>query len=362
MKVLAIASYGDLGGSGVRMATFLEHRPQHVEAEAVLVADGPLRGYIEERGIHVTTLSGYEGRPGARELLRFTREMGPLLDRARPDVVWAMGQKAALLAAARCRARRVPLVWHKVDFSWDRVLAKPVAVAVNGVVAPSRALVDALGPLRGRRFLGVVNPALRLGDVDAAPDPARPVVGTVGRLVPYKGHHHIIRAAASLSEEFPELRVVLAGGPAPEYPDYPATLERLAAELGMRDRVEMPGFVHDVAGVLRGMTIFVNATYRDESGFGLEGLSGAMLEASWMGLPLVATRGGGTAEGIEDGRTGTLIDAAEPDLIADAVRPYLRDPELAARVGARGKGLARARFAPAPASAHLFELLAGVAA
>lgn len=363
MKVLALSSYGVLGGAELSLATFLEHRPAGVEAEALLVSDGPLRALLAERGIPVSALSGYEGRPTPARLVRFTRSLAPLLRRGRPDAVWALGQKAALLALPACRLRRVPLVWHKVDLSWDRLLARPLAAGASGVVCVSHAVAEALGPLRARRLLGVVGPPLRLGEeVVARPDPARPAIGTVARLVPYKGHHHVIRAAALLSEEFPELRVVLAGGPAAEYPGYPDSLERLARELGLRERVELTGFTDDVPGVLAGLNVFVNATYRDEEGFGLEGLSGAMLEASSAGIPVVATRGGGTAEGVAGGETGTLVESADPELLAAAIAPYLRDPELAARTGAAGRELVRRAFDPNAAASRLFDLIGSVAA
>jgi glycosyltransferase involved in cell wall biosynthesis len=116
--------------------------------------------------------------------------------------------------------------------------------------------------------------------------------------------------------------------------------------------------VTDVESVLRRLSVFVNATYRDDEGFGLEGLSGAMLEASWAGVPVVATGGGGTAEGLVDGETGTLVPEADPRAIAAAVAPYLRDPALAARAGAAGMELARTRCAPGPAARRLFDLLA----
>jgi glycosyltransferase involved in cell wall biosynthesis len=82
-----------------------------------------------------------------------------------------------------------------------------------------------------------------------------------------------------------------------------------------------------------------------------------MLEASWVGLPLVAARGGGTAEGLVDGETGTLVDRADGALIAAAARPYLDDPELARRTGEAGAAFAREHFAPERAAATLFGLL-----
>lgn len=360
MRVLAISSYGGLGGSELSFAAFLEHRPPEVEARALLVSDGGLRGRVAELGIPVAVAAGYEGRPTARRLGRFTRSLLALIAGDRPDAIWAMGQKAALLAAPAAHSAHLPLVWHKVDFSWDRSLAMPVAALSDGVVAVSEAAAEALGPLRLGRLLGVVGPPVTLDAALAAnPDPARPAIGTLGRLVPYKGHHHILAAAALLLPEFPELRVVLAGPPAGEYPGYPRELERLAAELGMAERVELPGFVA-AADVLERLSVFVNATFRDEQGFGLEGLSGAMLEASWVGVPVVAVRGGGTAEGVLDGETGTLIESPTDAALAAAIAPYLRDPRLAARTGDAGRRFARERFAPEAASRRLFELIGSV--
>jgi len=362
MKVLAISSYGGLGGAELAIATFLEHRPPGVEAEALLVENGPLAALLGAQKIPVLTASGYAGRPSVADVGAFSRALDSALRHVRPDVVWATGQKAALLSIPACRARRVPLVWHKVDFSWDRLLAKPLAVGANGVVAVSNAAAAALGPLRRARLLGIVGPPLRLDrEVRSRPDPAQPVIGTLARLVPYKGHHHIIRAAARLSEEFPTLRVVLAGAPAPQYPEYPASLGRLAQALGLAERLELPGFHDDVAGILERLSVFVNATYRDAEGFGFEGLSGAMLEASWAAVPVVAVRGGGTAEGLVDGETGTLVAAADPDLLAKAIAPYLRDPAVARRVGEAGSRMARARFAPEVVAERLFGLLAATA-
>ncbi|MCW2990322.1 MAG: glycosyl transferase, partial [Solirubrobacterales bacterium] len=289
---------------------------------------------------------------GPAAMARFTRRLRAVLRRERPDVVWATGLKAAAMCVPACRLGRVPLVWHKVDFSLDAKIARPLGAAVNGVIGVSHAVTEALGPrLRERRVLGVVGPPVRLPD-DATVEPATdpPAIGTLGRLIPIKGHEHIIRAGARLG-----VRVILAGDASPDHPGWPAHLRALAAAEGAD--VDFAGFSTDVLGTLARMTVFVTATYRDEQGFGWEGLSGAMLEASWVGLPLVAARGGGTAEGLVDGETGTLVERADGELIAAAAAPYLADPELARRTGAAGRAFAREHFAPERASARLFGLL-----
>lgn len=354
MRVACVSSYGGLGGAELTFAVFLDHAPAHIERDVHLLSDGPLRQRLERQGLDVT-VSRCDGRPNARMLFEFSRSFRGVLARGEHDVVWAVGQKAALLTAFACRTRRTPLVWHKVDFSWDRLLARPLAGAASGVIAVSDAVADSMGSMRSRRPVTIVGPPVSLGE--PVPRPDTPAIGTLARLVPYKGHHLIIRAAAILSGEFPELRVVLAGDPAPQYPTYPAELLAEARRLGLADRLDLPGFI-PAAEALGRLSVFVNATHRDSEGFGFEGLSGAMLEASLAGLPVVATAGGGTAEGLISGETGTLVPAPDPEAIADAIRPYLSDRALAEHTGARGRELVKSRFAPPVVSSRLWSAIA----
>ncbi len=360
MKVLAISSYGRLGGAELSETTFLANRPADVEALALLIEDGPLRPHLVRRGIPTWAASGYDGRPSLSQLARFTRSLVRLLGETKPDVVLAVGLKAAFMAAPACRIARVPVVWRKVDFSLDAVLTRPLGMAVNGVVSVSSAAAAALGPLRSRKLLAVVGVPVRLpADLHLAPSQSPLAIGTLGTLTPIKGQRHIIEAASLLSDEFPDLRILLAGEPIPDYPDYADELRHVAAEKGVADRLELLGFVEDVIPVLDRLTVFVSATFRDERGFGWEGLGGATLEASWAGLPVVVTNGGGAPETLQDGVTGTLVPPADPAALARAIAPYLRDPELARRTGEAGRLFVRERFAPDLVAPRLFQALGG---
>jgi glycosyltransferase involved in cell wall biosynthesis len=362
LRVLAITSTGTLGGAELALAEFLRRRPPAVEVSCLLVEDGPLRARLAQLGVPTWVASGFEGRPGLREVVRFTRSLRDLLGRLVPDVVLAVGLKAAFLAAPGCRLAHVPIAWQKVDLSLDAALARPLAAAVNGVISVSDAAAAALGPLRARRLLAVVGPPVRLSDeVTVTPRRRPPTIGTLGTLMPVKGQTHIIEAAALLSEEFPELRVVLAGSASEDFPDHPQKLVALAARLGIAERVELCGFVEDVAAVLEQLTVFVSATYRDEQGYGSEGLGAATLEAGWVGLPVVATRGGGAPEGIVDGLTGTLADPADPRALAAAIAPYLRDHRLAVAAGEAGRRFTRERFCAQELAGRLFGVLAELA-
>jgi glycosyltransferase involved in cell wall biosynthesis len=182
-------------------------------------------------------------------------------------------------------------------------------------------------------------------------------IGTLATLSPIKGQHHMVEAAALLSDEFPGLRIVLAGAATVDDPGYPQELRELASALGIGDRLELPGFVADVATILARLTVFVNATYRARRNFGREGLAAAMVEASWVGLPVVTTRGGGSAEGMKDGLTGTLTDPDDPPALAAAIAPYLRDRELAVSTGEAGRRFAREHFSPEALVPRLFDVL-----
>ncbi len=360
MRVLAVASHAGGGGAELTFAAFLRHRPPNVEAQVMVLGDGPLVRMLAEQGDEPRVATGYDGRPTIARVVRFTRELREAIREERPDVVWAMGIKAATLSAAGGRLSGVPVVWHKVDFSYDRSLARPTGAVVRGVIGVSEAVLAGLGPFRRRR-LGVVFPPVSLpGSARRDPDREAHRIGMLGRLTPYKGIDRVIRAVALLRKSYPDLRLTVAGEEPEGSTGYRERLAELAAELGIADAVELPGFV-DPQQLLPTLDVLVNATHRDEHGFGLEGLSGAMLEASWVGVPVVATRGGGTAEGLIDGVTGTLVDTADPAPLADAIGPYLADRELNERAGEAGRSFARERCDPGRASARLFELLGRVA-
>jgi hypothetical protein len=354
--VLAISSYGGVGGSELATVDFIANRPAGVDVDALLVTGGAMEDLLD---VPTWVGQGYEGPPGPAEMRRFTGSLLKLLRRGDYDVVWAVSSKAALMAVAACRATGTPIIWHKTDFAHDSTVTRPLGAAVNHVTSVSEALVEALGPLRARRFLGAVIPPLRL-QRDPVPrrDPERPLIGTVSRLVPYKGIHHMMRAAALLSDEFPGLRFIAAGGPVPPYPTYPDELRQLARDLGMEDRVELPGHVSDVASVYERLDVFLSATYLDDEGFGLEGLGAGILEASWARVPVVVARSGGSVEAMSDGVSGTLVESVEPEALAAGVAPYLRDPDLARRTGERGREYAISRgIEPQEAGARMFDLI-----
>ena len=83
------------------------------------------------------------------------------------------------------------------------------------------------------------------------------------------------------------------------------------------------------------------------SGYLLKNTSSrAIVDASSCGVRIVVSRAGGAPDSAFDGRTGTPGDELDPRTHSDAIRPYLRDPQFARRVGEQGRSSARAMFDP----------------
>jgi glycosyltransferase involved in cell wall biosynthesis len=92
-----------------------------------------------------------------------------------------------------------------------------------------------------------------------------------------------------------------------------------------------------------------------------EGLSNALLEAMSSGLAPLASRVGGTAETIEDGRTGLLFDRDDEAGLRASARRLESEPGLAARLGAAARAEVEARYALDRVVERLETLYAGTA-
>ena len=90
-----------------------------------------------------------------------------------------------------------------------------------------------------------------------------------------------------------------------------------------------------------------------------EGLSNALLEAMSSGLAPVASRVGGTAEAVEDGRTGLLFGRDDEAALSAAVRRLIEEPGLAVRLGAAARAAVEERYDMPRIVERLQELYAG---
>ncbi|MGK5681926.1 glycosyltransferase family 4 protein [Actinoplanes sp. URMC 104] len=152
------------------------------------------------------------------------------------------------------------------------------------------------------------------------PDHDRTVVA-VGSLIRQKGHDVLIHAVALAQQDW---RVVVAGsGP------QRAALETLASHTAP-GRVELRGWVDDVAGLIQRATV-VCLPSRWES------FAYVALEAMAMGIPVVATRVDGVEEFLTHERSGLLVKPDDPMDLATAIDSIVRDQDYARRLADNGR-------------------------
>lgn len=309
MRILAVCAVAHPGGAEIgllRLAKRLVARGHTM----TLATPGP--GPLDQAGLPVVQLQvgGLDRGAGARAAGSFPRARR--LATAH-DLVYLNGTVAGRLLPALAGRRSVLHVHDIVD----RV---PLFWSLAGtVLADSAAVAERLPGLRAH----VVYCPVEL-DVAPAPPPwppdddtggpRRPVIGFVGRIEPRKGPLDLVRAAPAIRAGAPDARIVLVGDdPYDSAPDYARRVRESPA-------VEHIAWVPDGAAVMRHLDVLVAPSRQEPFGT-------VLAEAMAAGTPVVATRVGGLAEVVADGRTGRLVTPGRPDELAAAVLEVLADRE-----------------------------------
>ncbi len=159
------------------------------------------------------------------------------------------------------------------------------------------------------------------------PDPAArfaaPTLLYVGRLKRYKGIDLILQAVARLVAQGVPVRAIIAGKG-----DYAMELERLRAQLGLQDVVEMTGFVTEAEKLrlLRGTWVHVLTSPKE--GWGITNL-----EAAACGTPTVASDSPGLRDSVLHEETGLLVPHGDVAALATALQRMLTDDVTRKRLG-----------------------------
>ena len=238
----------------------------------------------------------------------------------------ATGAKRVLLRwtekVACALAHRVVCVSHSLrQVALELSLCKPEKITV--LLGGSANGVDAADRFNPRSL-----PAGTRQEVRARygiPDTAI-VLGFVGRVVGDKGIAELVKAWLVLREEFPNLRLLIVG-PFESQDPLPAWAETI---IRTDPRVHLAGMDWNTPPLYAAMDIVVLPTYR-------EGFPNVPLEAAAMELPIVATTVPGCVDAVKDGITGILVPPRDAVALANALRVYIRDPELRRVHGLAGR-------------------------
>jgi glycosyltransferase involved in cell wall biosynthesis len=146
------------------------------------------------------------------------------------------------------------------------------------------------------------------------------VIGAVGRLNGEKDYPNFLGMARCLLKTRPDAYFVIAGKGEME-----AELRRMAAEMGIAERIVFLGHFHDVRKVFEQMDVYVLSSTR-------EGLPNTVLEAMAMEVPIVSTDVDGVKEAVTHNAEALLIPARDSEALARGVELMLTDTELRTRL------------------------------
>jgi glycosyltransferase involved in cell wall biosynthesis len=368
MHTLYLVDTLNVGGTETQMASaaLRLHRAGHRVTVGCLRAEGPLLEVLRKAGIPVVEFPKKKTLLSPNGMFQLLR-MVLFLRRHNFQVVHAHDLWANLFGVPAAWLAGTPMIIsgrrYLADLEWYtpwrnrimRVIYRLSTYVVVNSESVRKLLVerDGLPPQKVRVIHNAVDVEQFVG---AQPDKQSllPGVGKNTKLIavianmysPVKGHDHLIAAAGTVCRIEPEATFLLIGD-GPERPK----LERQVAGADLSKNVLFLGRRNDIPELLACCNLSVLPSEA-------EGLPNALLEAMAAGLPVVATRVGGTPEVIEDGVSGLLVAARAPHALAGAILRILRDSKLATRLAQAGQKRMRTHFSFDRLMAELEELYA----
>ena len=345
-----------IGGLENGLVNLINRMPANRYRHAIICMTrySDFRNRIENPDVEVFALNRKDGRdwPARARLFRLIRSLNPAIVHSR-GMSGLDSMLPALLNGVTARihgehgrdmddldgnnrkaqwVRRLhrPLVSHYIALSKDLE-----SYLENKIGVPKRRVTQIYNGVDCQYFLPSLSGRMPLPENGFAND-ASFIIGTVGRMQAVKDQVNLTKAfillASMLPEKKDQLRLVMVGdGP------LRAQCEKLLDGAGLRHLAWLPGARDDIADLMRGMDLFVLPSLA-------EGISNTILEAMACGLPVIATDVGGNPELVEEGITGSLVPAANPAALAEAIVPYLLKPELVTSQGRTARIRTESRF------------------
>jgi glycosyltransferase involved in cell wall biosynthesis len=339
------------------LARQLETRGVRLVAVFSGLAQGDVATYLQAKNLTLISVPGLDEAQPPQALravfgivrrlrpqvlhLHFVRFIGPLPWMARlcgvrqvlftahgSDSPGFVPRRAALHKRLAVRLINAPLdcVTCVSEYSLGALLARDLLPAgrfhriYNGIEIPPMENTGDLGQRFRQRF------GIR---------PDRTLITQVSWLIPEKGIADLLDAAYRVLAVHPQTHFAIVGD-GPNRDEF----QKKAAQLGIADSVTFTGMIEDPmgGGVYAACDIFCLASRW------LEACPYVLTEAMAFEKPVVATAVGGVPELVEDGKTGLLSPAGDPESLAGHMIRLLEDPSLRLQMGRAGRKAAQEKF------------------
>ncbi len=289
-----------------------------------------------------------DARENAGWSLRLRRQLAirRLVRRVRPDVLIAFQHGPFLTVATAISGSGIPVIaaernapqrFDHLRAGKHRALIFPTFLLADRITVQWDDYISGYPPYLHSRIVSIPNPvpvAARLANAAGGANEVRQLL-CVGRLSYQKNQSVLIDAFSQLAGQYPQWRLMFVGAGEDEQ-----RLKKLAAKLGLSERIKFTGAVSDVESQYFNSHLFCLPSR-------WEGFPNAMAEAMAHGLPAVGFSDcAGMAQLIDDGVTGCLVTGnGSADKLANVLRSLMNDDEGRARMG-QAAVVAMTRYLP----------------
>ena len=160
------------------------------------------------------------------------------------------------------------------------------------------------------------------------------VIGAVGSLIQKKGHIFLIKALSDLIKKIPSSKLIIVGDGEDR-----EELIRAAAFYKLSDHIEFTGARSDIPELMKIMDVFVLPSFQ-------EGFPRTLLEAMYIGLPVIASNVSGIPEIIKDGKNGFLVAPGDLNAIIDRISLLSEDKTIGADLGSEARKTIKSGYLP----------------
>jgi glycosyltransferase involved in cell wall biosynthesis len=329
-----------------------------------ICADGPWVEDVKKQGIKVIIVPMTRGFTPWQDL-KCLWKLYRIFKRERFDLIHYSTPKAALLSGVAGRLAHCPALMYTLrglgymafgglKRKLGKLCEKIACSCADYVIAISNSLkneavkeailsADRITVLGAGSSKGVNLDQFRLNEMTRAEakkirqdlniDADSIVIGYVGRLTKEKGIVELANALTALRKVYPGLQLLLIG-----YTDQRSPLSQVTFELlHACEYIHIIPFQDNLPGYLAAMDILVLPSYR-------EGFGNALIEASAMQVPVVATDITGCRDAVMDGKTGLLVKPQDTTSLVKALNELIEDRDKRIKFGKNGERWVRENF------------------
>lgn len=299
--------------------------------------------------------------------LKYCKRLKALMKAEKPDVTLGYTVKPVVYGAIAAKAAKVKNINSMITGGGYTFTAKTMKAKVLGFIVRTLYKLglrradhiifqntDDLNEfcerkLAKREKCSVVNGSgVNMEHFAPAPLPDKPAFFMLSRLLKSKGMLEYLQAAKIVKEEYPKAKFYLLGKYETAMQDAVPreTVEQYISE-GIVERFEETS---DVRPYYEKCSVYVLPSYR-------EGTPRTVLEAMAMGRPVITTDTNGCCETVADGKTGYLVPVADAVSLAERMKAFLLQPELAEKMSKESLALCKEKFEVGRVNAEMLKIM-----